>query len=140
MRFIQNHCNIIDCKNKHHAKGFCGSHYASYRKSKGIYKQNNKLSLGNFDFEYKDRTNWSLSVKKIFLDKCMICGWQDAPCDVHHIIPRSKNGKNCIKNAIVLCPNHHKLADIGKIEQNYLQKITNNKLEESICRFGLQDL
>lgn len=129
MRFIQDHCNHEGCKNKHHAKGFCNTHYTLYRKANKVYKQNNNFKLGNFTFNYKDRTNWSLSVKKVFSDKCMLCGWNEASCDTHHIIPFSEEGKNTLQNAIVLCPNHHKLADIGKLTKEYLQSITNSKIQ-----------
>jgi hypothetical protein len=129
MRFIQDHCNHKECKNKHHAKGFCNTHYTSYRKTNKTYKKNNNFKLGNFTFNYKDRTNWSLSVKETFSNKCMLCGWQEASCDVHHIIPFMEGGENTLQNAIVLCPNHHKLADIKKLNREYLQNITNNRIE-----------
>jgi hypothetical protein len=122
-------CTINNCTNDHHAKSFCSTHYTQFRKENGLYKQNNKL-LEDIEFEYKDRNNWSLSVKMIFSDKCMLCGWDKAPCDVHHIIPHKDGGKNCIKNAIVLCPNDHKLADIKTLDRNYLQEISDKKLIE----------
>lgn len=129
MRKLQDNCNIDGCKNKHHAKGYCNTHYTSYRKSKGLYKQKNNLKTGNIDFIYKDRTNWSLSVKNIFKNECMICKWNEASCDVHHILPFSQGGRNILRNAIVLCPNHHKLADVGKLTKEYLQNITNIKIK-----------
>ena len=92
-------------------------------------KKNNKLSLGDFSFNYKDRTNWSLSVKQVFKDSCMICDWKETSCDVHHIIARKDNGPNSIYNAIVLCPNHHKLADMDLISKEYLQNLTNKKIQ-----------
>ena len=116
-------CSAKGCKNKHWAKGFCGSHYASYRKSKGLYKLDNEYSKGNLDFEYKDRTNWSLSLKQYVGDSCKICGWKEASCDVHHILPVKDGGKNTLQNGIVLCPNDHKLADIGKLTPKQLKKI-----------------
>lgn len=129
MRFIQDHCNNEECNKKHHAKGFCATHYTAFKKANGTYKQNNKLNLGELNFEYKNRTSWSLSVKKIFSDKCMICSWQEASCDTHHIIPHNEGGPNCLSNAIVLCPNHHKLADTGILTKDYLQQITDNKIK-----------
>lgn len=47
--------------------------------------------------------------------KCFICGWQEASCDIHHIIPRSSGGSDNFDNLAVLCPNHHRLADQGKL-------------------------
>jgi len=47
--------------------------------------------------------------------KCFICGWQEAFCDIHHITPRSLGGQDSFDNLTVLCPNHHRLADRGKL-------------------------
>ena len=120
-------CSIEGCSNNPTAKGLCGTHYTQTRKVNKTYKQNNKLRE-DINFVYKDRNNWSLSVKEIFTDKCMICNWDEAPCDVHHIKPHRESGPNSLNNAIVLCPNHHKLADIGKLDRVYLQQITDNKI------------
>jgi 5-methylcytosine-specific restriction endonuclease McrA len=47
----------------------------------------------------------------IRLDKgCSNCGWKEAACDIHHILPLKKGGKNEHKNLTVLCPNCHRLA------------------------------
>lgn len=46
--------------------------------------------------------------------RCVICGF-DLVVDVHHITPRTENGTNEFSNLITLCPNHHKLADLGFI-------------------------
>lgn len=52
---------------------------------------------------------------KYFGNKCMVCGW-NVTVDVHHIIPRRQHGTNNMDNLIVLCPNHHRLADIGQLD------------------------
>lgn len=64
-----------------------------------------------------------LTGRKHLGTKCMICGW-DEITDIHHIIPRRHGGTNNIENLIVLCPNHHRLADIGRISQAELFNIT----------------
>jgi len=58
---------------------------------------------------------------------CAICGWainQDEVngqylhqkgCEIHHIIPVNEGGKDIFENCILLCPNHHKEADLGII-------------------------
>jgi len=40
---------------------------------------------------------------------CAICGWNDAACDIHHIIPRSAHGSDDHSNLVILCPNHHRV-------------------------------
>lgn len=51
---------------------------------------------------------------------CQICGWNTAACDRHHIIPRKEGGSDDIDNIIVLCPNHHRLADFGILSKEEL--------------------
>lgn len=41
---------------------------------------------------------------------CFKCGWNEASCDVHHIVPRSKGGTNDHTNLTILCPNCHRVA------------------------------
>lgn len=62
--------------------------------------------------------------------KCAICKWQATDKliktgrgyqfaygnEIHHITPASKGGKEDIENLILLCPNHHKQADLGLID------------------------
>lgn len=42
-------------------------------------------------------------------NKCEVCGWAEARCDVHHRKLKSRGGLHTIENAIVLCPNHHRV-------------------------------
>lgn len=44
--------------------------------------------------------------------RCEICGYA-LSVDVHHLIPRSQGGTNDPGNLSVLCPNHHREADLG---------------------------
>lgn len=53
--------------------------------------------------------------------KCLICGF-DEIIEVHHIIPRAKGGTDDEDNLVVLCPNHHALADKGMLEIKDIQK------------------
>lgn len=64
---------------------------------------------GDFDV-FKGEVGWREAAIRARGDACEICGWNEATCDVHHRIPKSMGGKNTIENAIVLCPNHHRIA------------------------------
>ncbi len=68
-----------------------------------------------------DRSTLHKWIKKHFGDRCMICGWAEAPCDVAHLIPRSASGPTTVENTIVLCPNHHRLFDSGKITREAIE-------------------
>lgn len=68
--------------------------------------------------------------------KCALCGWQAsdkllfAKCgtqyaygnEIHHIIPISDGGESNWDNLILLCPNHHKMANLGVISSEELRK------------------
>jgi predicted restriction endonuclease len=70
--------------------------------------------------------------------KCALCGWQATPDlikvgrniqyahgnEIHHIKPISKGGTDTPDNLILLCPNHHKQADLGLIDVTTLQAHT----------------
>ena len=70
--------------------------------------------------------------------KCAICGWQASPDlisvkgklqyshgnEIHHIIPAREGGTEEDSNLILLCPNHHKQADMGLIDRSTLQSYT----------------
>ena len=61
--------------------------------------------------------------------KCAICGWvaleekttpqgKAQPArgnEIHHITPIAEGGGDTADNVILLCPNHHKQADLGII-------------------------
>lgn len=49
--------------------------------------------------------------------KCEICGYNKF-VNVCHIKPRFKGGSDKVKNAVVLCPNHHAEFDYGMIQVN----------------------
>lgn len=46
------------------------------------------------------------------LVRCVICGWDEATCDVHHINGRGDEHSNLI----MLCPNHHRVAEEGGLD------------------------
>lgn len=79
-------------------------------------------------------------VYKAYECKCALCGWQ-ATADIvtykgkiqyahgneiHHITQISDGGEENPHNIILLCPNHHKQADLGLISTEELRKHTKN--------------
>jgi predicted restriction endonuclease len=84
----------------------------------------------------KERTKNMVSVKREILlaynVSCAICGWaikqqkingkylHQKGCEIHHIDSVSSGGKDVFENCILLCPNHHKEADLGLIEKDVL--------------------
>ncbi len=49
-----------------------------------------------------------------FKGKCFVCGF-DEITEVHHIVPRRYGGTDEEGNLVLLCPNHHALADRGML-------------------------
>jgi len=58
---------------------------------------------------YKTRHGWAKAAIRHFGNTCQKCGWNKARCDVHHLIPKSLGGLHTIENAIILCPNCHRI-------------------------------
>ena len=55
--------------------------------------------------------------------RCMVCGF-DVTVAVHHIIPRREGGRDSIDNLVVLCPNHHAMADRNLISRDTLTALS----------------
>lgn len=96
-------------------------------------KTNNELS--KIHEKAGRRNKYRDPVVGLYQGKCAICGWQAAEpgskdykklyltnngCEIHHILPVSKGGTDDISNLILLCPNHHKLSDLGLLDQSLL--------------------
>jgi len=71
---------------------------------------------------YANKGSWNKAMRRVFPNECMRCGWSEGPCDTHHIIPRSEGGKYTINNGIILCPNCHRLADVGVLTKEELRQ------------------
>ena len=58
---------------------------------------------------------------------CSICAWDEARCDIHHILPKKNGGTNSLDNLIVVCPNCHRKAHENKFlkEELILKSIKN---------------
>lgn len=77
-----------------------------------------------------DRQTFSFNMHKRLRDanehRCAVCGWapphalslvhaygrNPSIIELHHILPVSAGGQNTEENIIVLCPNHHRIADL----------------------------
>lgn len=68
------------------------------------------------------RTYLKLKFRKLKNNTCEICGWNEAPCDIHHKIPLSKGGADAFDNWICVCPNHHRIL--------HFNELTNRKIND----------
>lgn len=61
------------------------------------------------------------NIYQLYGYKCAICGF-DEVIEIHHIIPVREGGSTTPDNIIVLCPNHHALADRGMVQMKDIPK------------------
>jgi predicted restriction endonuclease len=82
--------------------------------------------------ERKKRTYYS---KEEVLERddrrCLVCGFSEC-VDIHHIVSIAKGGDSFPENLITLCPNHHRLADRGRISANDLRKLVLARYEDDL--------
>ncbi len=90
----------------------CGCMVSQRAKTRNIkaWNKGQTYNIKNGSHVYRSKHAWAKAVRKKLGKICVLCGWDKAPCDVHHKIRRSKGGRNTICNGIVLCPNCHRLA------------------------------
>ncbi len=67
------------------------------------------------------RRKWKNTAFSFYGEKCEVCGYA-LSVDVHHLIPRSQNGKDDADNLAVLCPNHHREVHIGILDKEDILK------------------
>ena len=112
----------------------------TYRFGKPGPERKTRMIAGNRNPNFRGTNGHNVSRtngRKYLGTKCMICGW-DVDVDVHHIIPIRHGGTNNIDNLAVLCPNHHRMADTGKISQDELLNIVHSaivQLSDHLPRF-----
>jgi hypothetical protein len=58
---------------------------------------------------YKTRHAWAKAAIRFYGNRCEKCGWAEARCDVHHRHEKASGGLHTLSNAIVLCPNCHRI-------------------------------
>ena len=58
----------------------------------------------------------------LYGESCQIC-WYSISVDVHHIQARSKRGSDDPEDLAVLCPSHHREADLGLLRPTDIKNI-----------------
>lgn len=85
--------------------------------------------------EYNHKGYLSKEIISLYNGKCAICGWRATDKiittpkgiqyaygnEIHHITPVREGGESNYSNLILLCPNHHKQADLGILDRATLQ-------------------
>jgi 5-methylcytosine-specific restriction endonuclease McrA len=87
---------------------------ADRRLKDGSWNEGKSYSIGGGSHCYKTRRGWSKAAIGHYGNQCERCGWNAARCDVHHRMPKSKGGLHTLENAIVLCPNCHRVEHEGR--------------------------
>ena len=117
---------------KKHMKEYIKNYHKVNKEHIKKYHEDNKEHLREYSREYH-RTNkekikvyqvkrmYGISLKeyKKIIEKCYLCGFTRT-VDCHHL-----NGKKDNSKLIGLCPNHHKLLHIHKLNQTEINKINN---------------
>lgn len=72
---------------------------------------------------------------------CSNCGWDLAPCDIHHIVEQRHGGSDDHDNLTLLCPNCHRLAHVGKITkfkniEDQFREVGNDKVFHGLPKFS----
>lgn len=77
--------------------------------SSGKWSDNSSYDPTTGEKCYRNRAAWSKAVLRIKGNGCEFCGWAEARCDVHHKTPKAAGGLHTVSNAVVLCPNCHRV-------------------------------
>lgn len=75
----------------------------------GAWNEGKSYSIQSGDKCYRTRHSWAKAALRHHGNRCERCGWDKARCDVHHRKPKANGGLHTIANAIVLCPNCHRV-------------------------------
>jgi predicted restriction endonuclease len=77
---------------------------------------------GRVQQNYRLTSTFRKAIRRSFADRCAICDWDGAPCDVCHIIARKNGGTDTLSNVVMLCPNHHRRFDLGLIPVEVIRR------------------
>lgn len=100
MRPHGTYCSLL-CKNRAHSQRMAGRVQPSYRLNSTFRK----------------------AIRQCFHDRCSLCGWSETPCDVAHIIASKDGGTDTLDNVTMLCPNHHRMFDLGLITAETIKAV-----------------
>lgn len=79
------------------------------RRKGGAWNEGKSYAIGDGAHCYKTRHGWAKAAIRHYGNKCDKCGWEAGRCDVHHRQPKAHKGLHTLANAIVLCPNCHRI-------------------------------
>lgn len=82
---------------------------AQARRQGAAWNTGKRYTIGRGEHCYKNCSAWAKAAIRHYGNRCEVCGWHEARCDVHHRHRKSRGGQHTLKNAIVLCPNHHRI-------------------------------
>ena len=75
----------------------------------GAWNEGKSYVISGGEHCYKTRHGWAKAAIRTGGNQCERCGWAEARCDVHHRKAKAKGGLHTLANAIVLCPNCHRI-------------------------------
>ena len=80
----------------------------------GAWNDGKSYAIGGGARCYKTRHSWAKAAIRHYGNRCERCGWSEARCDVHHRAAKATGGLHTIENAVVLCPNCHRVEHEGR--------------------------
>lgn len=112
---LRDHTSILHLFNTRSNTEFINSVLAKYHNDLDPLSKNmsEKIRLRFLGMTPKKK-NYNILYKK-YNGRCIVCGF-DEIVEVHHILSKYLGGSDDIENLILLCPNHHALADRGMID------------------------
>lgn len=79
----------------------------------GVWNDGKSYAVQDGERCYRTRHAWARAAIRHYGNRCERCGWDRARCDVHHRSPKSRGGLHTLINAVVLCPNCHRVEHEG---------------------------
>lgn len=90
---------------------------ARKRQREGVWNDGKSYAINAGERCYKTRHSWAKAALRHYGNRCERCGWDAARCDAHHRKPKANGGLHTIANAVVLCPNCHRVEHERGIKQ-----------------------